>query len=264
MNEIAEPAGGDLALRQDRTISIGEGPGAVLTAVVQLARDPSVDAAKVEAFLRMQERMEDREAERLFNQAFVRLSSRMPQVEKLGTVQLKRKDGTDGGSYKFAKWEDMDRILRPLLIEFGFALTFDSEPRPNEGGGLIVTGHLIHEAGHSRSATISLALDTGAGRNNLQAGGSTLSYGKRYVAEMLLNIVRKGDDDDGKLGGTRFISGEQCRQIEDLIELTKSDRVSFLRHFAVEDVTELEEAAFVPAMSMLNTKKARMVRAGDR
>jgi hypothetical protein len=28
--------------------------------------------------------------------------------------------------------------------------------------------------------------------------GSTLSYGKRYTAEMLLNIVREGDDKDGR------------------------------------------------------------------
>jgi hypothetical protein len=43
-----------------------------------------------------------------------------------------------------------------------------------------------------------LQLDTGPGRNQNQAMGSTLSYGKRYTAEMLLNIVREGEDTDGK------------------------------------------------------------------
>lgn len=203
---------------------IGDGPGEVLQAVVALAKDPAVDAAKVDAFLRMQERMEDREAERQFNRAFVRLSAVMPQIPKLGTVNL----GSGKGAYAFARWEDMDKVLRPLLIAHGFALTFDSKPRGGDGGGLIVTGHLLHADGHSRAAEIALALDTGAGRNNLQAGGSTLSYGKRYVAEMLLNIVRKGDDDDGKLGGTKFIAQEDAEELREIAKAADAQEGKFL------------------------------------
>jgi hypothetical protein len=49
---------------------------------------------------------------------------------------------------------------------------------------------------------------SGTGRNELQARGGTLAYGKRYTAEMLLNIVREGDDTDGQSGPKGFGAGE--------------------------------------------------------
>jgi hypothetical protein len=81
------------------------------------------------------------------------------------------------------------------MAEEGFTLSFDSKPHDR---GITITGTLLHRDGHSRSATMLLDEDRGPGRNNLQAMGSTLSYGKRYTAEMLLNIVREGDDKDGR------------------------------------------------------------------
>ena len=176
-----------------RAVAIQEGPGALLTAIVQMARDPSVDADKMEKLLAMQERMVAREAERQFNQAMMRLPP--IHVKKNGTIDLTSKEdraaGRAGKSVPFAKWEDMAAVVEPLLEREGFRLSFDSIPRPGDGGGLIVTGRLSHRDGHGRTASMPLPLDSGPGRNNLQAIGSTLSYGKRYAAEMLLNIVRE-------------------------------------------------------------------------
>ena len=59
--------------------------------------------------------------------------------------------------------------------------------------------------------------DVGPGRNALQAMGSTLSYAKRYLAEMLFNIVRENEDDDGQAGGTRRIGGDQKAQLVELM-----------------------------------------------
>jgi hypothetical protein len=200
--------------------AITEGPGALLSAIVGMARDPTVDVAKLDALLHMQERMEAREAEREFAAAFGRLSADLPRVKKNGTIDLgvDKQSGKARGQLPFARWEDVDTVIRPIMTREGFTLSFDSEPRPGEGGGLIVTGKLMHRDGHVRTASIPLALDTGPGRNNLQAQGSTLSYGKRYCAEMLLNIVREGEDDDGKRGSTKFITPEQ---VEELVALCK-------------------------------------------
>lgn len=208
---------------------ITEGPGALLGAIVQLARDPAVDVSKLQALLAMQERMEARQAEIEFNRALGRLPK--IRVKKTGRADLTRKDGTAGGSWTYAKWEDIATIIEPLMEAEGFRLVFDAQPRPGEGGGIIVTGTLLHRDGHSRSASMPISLDTGAGRNNVQAMGSSLSYGKRYTAEMLLNIVREGEDDDGKIGGTKFVTPAEAEELRALTKAAGRREDQFLHTF---------------------------------
>jgi hypothetical protein len=253
MNQLAEarPASeSDVAI-----IPASNGAGALLNIIAHAAENPQVDVTKLSALLDMQERVLAREAEAAFNAALARLNTGTLRVKRNGTVDL----GSGKGSYRFAKWEDMDAVIRPLMQREGFTLSFDTAAK--DGGGLTVTGTLLHSAGHSRSASIPLALDTGAGRNNLQAMGSTLSYGKRYVAEMLLNIVREDDDDDGVRGGTLYITLEQAEQIEALIAESRADRVLFMRHFAVNSLLEIKAADYAAVVNALNAK-LRRVRGG--
>jgi len=240
--------------------AVAEAPGTLLAAIVGMAKDPAVNIPALQALMAMQERLEERAAKREFIAAFARLSADLPRVKKGGTIPLVTKDGKDKGSIAFAKWEDMDKVIRPLMVREGFTLSFDSVVRPGDGGGLIVTGTLMHRDGHTRTASMPLPLDTGPGRNNLQAGGSTLSYGKRYCAEMLLNIVREGDDDDGKLGGKRFITAEQVAELRKYLDATKSDDAAFLQHFEVARVENIEVAAYAPARNMLLAKLDRQSR----
>lgn len=191
--------------------AIQDNPTSLLAAIERMARDPTVDADKLERLLAMQERMEARHAEAEFNRALHAAQMEMPRVSKRGTIELGGK-----GSIAFARWEDIDAVLRPIMQRHGFSLSFDSSARESQGGGAVVSGTLRHSGGHSKTASMSLPLDSGPGRNNLQAMGSTLSYGKRYVAEMLFNIVREGDDDDGKRGGTRYITEAQADELRGL------------------------------------------------
>lgn len=233
--------------------AVGDGPGALLTAIVQMAKDSSVDVQKLKELMLMQERLEVRQAEREFVASFQRLSADLPRVKKNGTIQL----GQGKGSIPFARWEDVDAIIRPLLVREGFTLSFNSEPRPGDGGGLIVTGTLMHRAGHMRTASIPLPLDTGPGRNNLQAMGSSLAYGKRYTAEMLLNIVREGIDDDGKFGGTKFVSIEEAVELDTLIRETGSNLDRFLQHFGIAELRNLPADKFAAAKNMLEAKRKK-------
>lgn len=241
---------------ESRAIATAEPAGGLLPAIISAAKDPAVDVSKLRALLEMQERLEEREARREFIAAFARLSQDLPRVKKNGTIDLGK-----GRAIAFAKWEDMDAVIRPPMTREGFTLSFDSAVRPGEGGGLVVTGTLMHRDGHTRTASMPLPLDSGPGRNNLQAGGSTLSYGKRYCAEMLLNIVREGQDDDGKLGGTRFITADQVEELRKYIEATGTTEASFLQHFEVAAIENIEVAAYAPARNTLLAKLDRQSKA---
>src|SRR5712671_2893952 len=122
----------------------------------------------------LQERHETRQAEIAFNKAFGKMQPRLPRIRKDGTVSL----GSGKGSYSFAEWEDIDFIIRPILDEYGFTLSFTSEPTDK---GVLMVAYLSHELGHSRTSKMQLPPDAGPGRNALQAIGSAQSYGKRYL-----------------------------------------------------------------------------------
>lgn len=261
--EAANKLADDLPSRQEimaaipMAVSLPEQPGTLLSAIVTMACDPKVDVAKLDALLKMQERLEERQAEREFAAAYSRLSAKLPRIKKEGTIDLGKDDkGKARGAIPFARWEDIDKIIRPLMAEEGFSLLFTSLQRAETGGGLIVTGTLMHRDGHSRSASMPLPLDTGPGRNNLQAGGSTLSYGKRYCAEMLLNIVREGADDDGRAGGAKRITPDQLAELRRLMVDTQTEDARFCQMFGVADLANLEQGtAYTGALNMLTLKR---------
>lgn len=259
---IQHTTAGEVALNAPATsdpavASLRSEPRTLLAAIVQLASNPAVDVQKLDALLNMQERMEVRQAEIEFNQALARLSQKMPRVNKNGTVTLKTKEGKDSGSYQFAKWQDIDRIIRPLMAEEGFSLSFDSQQRQGEGGGIIVTGTLLHRDGHSKSASMPLALDAGPGRNNLQAMGSSLSYGKRYCAEMLLNIVREAVDDDGVTGGApKSITEEQRDALNILADHAGANKRKFCEMFGIDSIADLPATMYAAAERMLKERLA--------
>ena len=220
----------------------------LLSAIVDVARDPKLDVAKLDALLKMQAELEKRQAERAAIEAFAEMSAAMPRVTKKGAIDLGR-----GKPIPFAKWEDMDKVIRPLLAKHGFTLSFDSEAIE---GGLLVRGELMHRGGHVRRASMPLPFDTGPGRNQLQARGSTLAYGKRYCAEMLLNIVREGDDDDGTKGGTRFATDDEVAELQTLIKETGTNEERFCNTLNVAHLGELPVTSVAVAKNMLLAKKA--------
>jgi hypothetical protein len=254
MNEY--PDGG--AVRADVAEPLSSVPAALpsnlpaeqslLSAIVHVARDPQLDVAKLEALMRMQFEVEKRQADREAIEAFSRLSATLPRVKKDGVIDLGSK-----GKIAFTRWEDIDKVIRPLLSAEGFTLSFDTSTVEK---GTIITAHLMHRSGHTRTAsTPPLPLDTGPGRNQIQAMGSTISYGKRYAAEMALNIVREGEDDDGIKGAMRFATEEEVAELQALIKDTGTDEKRFCNTLNVASLDELPSPSVVIALNMLNAKK---------
>lgn len=245
----------EMTIPEPAAIEISPGPGALLSAIVSLAKDPSVDVAKLQALLNMQERMESRQSEAEFNRAFHDMEAKLPRIKKNGEVEYK-----GAKAFKFAKWEDVDASIRPILREHGFSLSFNTGPRQGDGGGLVITGELLHTAGHSKKASIPLPLDSSGGKNNLQGAGSTFSYGARYVTRMLLNIITEGDDDSGVRGGMVFITPEHQAEIQTLIGETKTDVARFLAVMSPEshDLSEVDDRDFTRLRNALAQKKVQM------
>jgi len=151
--------------------------------------DPAVDIVKLERLEQMYERAQNRQAEQAFNAAFARMQPRIPTIAEKGK--------TDKSTY--APREDIVDVVRPILSEHGFSLSFRTE-WPDAGKVLIV-GILTHDQGHSRGSSFLTAGDQSGSKNAIQALGSAVEYGRRYTTTDLLNIVTRRADDDGQKSG---------------------------------------------------------------
>jgi hypothetical protein len=163
--------------------------------IERAAADPGVDLDRLDRLTTMYERMIAREAETRFNIDLSRLQPKLPVLEERGAIL--DADGAVRATY--ATWEDTVEAIRPILARHGFALSF--KPGRSPKGVPVVTGALRHQAGHKEAAEIELPADTSGEKNPVQAIGSTMSYGQRYVARMLLNLTSRGEDDDGEAAG---------------------------------------------------------------
>lgn len=158
----------------------------ILSVIQRAAADPACDIEKMERLMAMHEKMQDRNAQAEFNKAMAEMQCDIPSV-------LERGLNTHTNN-SYATLEDIVGVVKPIMKAFGFALSFKVEHKVT---GIAVTGILMHRGGHREETTMLLPLDEGKGRSAVQAAGSTVTYGKRYVMCALLNITTRGDDDDG-------------------------------------------------------------------
>jgi hypothetical protein len=251
--------------RQDVALASPQ-PGAVSAVVDEaagfmailerMATNPAVDPQKMQAVLDVHERILNKRSLAEFNQAFARLAGKMPRIKRDGSVSYADKQGNKTEAFKFARWEDIMASIQPDLVAEGFALTFKAAPRTGDGGGLLVTGRLLHAGGHSEEATIPLPLDMSGGKNNLQGYGSTFSYGKRYTATMLLNIVTEGEDDDAN-ATLQFITDKQLAELRALIDEVQPDLDKFCEYLKVKALPDLPYKQFDKAKNALLAKRAK-------
>ena len=221
-------------------------PQAMLEIVAKAAAAPDVDEDKMSKLLDVQERMLDKQAEINFNQALARVQEDMPRIVKTGKIIIRKEVQSTYGKY-----EDLDRAVRPVLVDQGLSLRYNSR---QDDGVLVIHGTLSHRDGHSESAEIPLPIDTSGNKNGVQSIGSTVSYGKRYLACMLLNIVFEDEDDDGMGADDATITKDQAAKIEKLMDGLEIDRDKFLRYVDAESVGTITLANFDKAVKALKSK----------
>lgn len=156
----------------------------------RLAADPNVPVEKLERLIAMQERILAHHAKAAFHAAFAEMQGAIPVITKRGEILVDGKVRS-----RFAKHEDIQRVVRPILSAHGFALRHRNEFV--EGGKLKIVGILSHRSGHTEQDEFIGAADTSGSKNAIQALGSTRQYGMRYTTIALLNIASEDEDDDG-------------------------------------------------------------------
>jgi hypothetical protein len=232
-------------------VTVGAAP--LMDVISRAAADPNTDVDKLERLLGMYERITAQQAKASYTTALAEMQPKLPVIDERGAIDL----GKGGKAQTYAKWEDINDAIRPLLHEHGFALSFRTGVATD--GKLQVTGVLAHRDGHQEETTMTLPHDSSGSKNAVQAVGSSTSYGKRYVTIALLNITsraRSDRDDDGRHGDPNFYVGQdQVDDLQALIDEVKAHKPSFLQFMGVKALKDIPARDFQKAKTALEAKR---------
>lgn len=190
------------------------------------------------------------QAEQKFHAAMARLQAKIPQINKWGK----------GKNSKYAKLEDIDTIIRPMLAEEEFSFSFDEESSTDRT--ITFIAKLSHAAGHSETKRLTVPIDAAARNSSgvsirpaIQDAGSTVSYARRYLIKMHLNIIETDEDTDGE--SLKTITEQQALDIEAMLTEVKADRAGFLRYMGVANIADILLRDHGKAIESLNAKRRK-------
>lgn len=226
-------------------------PNNMLAVIERASANPAVDTEKMRALLDMQKEIVRYKAEMAFNADFALMQSALPVIAKSGEIKVNNVVRS-----KYALFEEMNEIVKPILKEHGFAILFKTNSKKGE---VTVSGTLMHREGHRETTELTLEADTSGSKNSVQSIGSSLQYAKRYIMASLLNLTTGGEDDDGARAATQFIDDGQAATLIALIEEVGKDKRHdtevFCKYFKIEKVSSLPANQFTNAVKALEKKR---------
>lgn len=219
---------------------------AVMAIIERAAMNPEVDAAKMDQLFALQEKVLARNARTAYFRALAEMAGALPAVEEKGKGH---------NQTKYAKWEDIQAKVTPILGRHGFALSFRTKV---EDKVIRITAILAHREGHTEENELLLPADNSGSKNAVQAVGSSITYGFRYTACALLNIQTGVTDDDGQAAGMSdpgTVTDEQLKELQALMKSTGTNAAKFCEYLKVEALPDLRADRFEYAMAALKAKQ---------
>jgi len=204
----------------------------------------------VERLVALKQRIEEKEAERQFNAAFVRLQADTPKIK--ATVAVPNNDNTI--RYHFAPYDDIWTHVQPLLHAHGFAVTFSMEVKDDR---LTQYCRLMHVGGHSRTNQFTVRIGAGPPKATpTQADGAAATYAKRFALCSALNIVAEVDTDgaDARALGTP-ITFEQAQTLREMVKETNSNEARFLAYAGAKTFEEIMSERYQDCFAQLQKKR---------
>ena len=210
--KVESPAGETYAEAKKgaTTVTLPSTPPVVATPayLLQMAVEQGKDLAYVEKLMDMQDRWEEKNAEKSFNQAMSDFSMNLPTIEK--TVYVEHFDGYH------ADLGLMATAVREAMAPHGLSFSWET----TQGDQVTVSCVIKHRDGHKHAVTLSASPDTSGSKNAIQAIGSAVKYLERYTLEAATGIVATSSDDDGQATGSavELVSDDQALEMEAFVK----------------------------------------------
>ena len=171
--------------------------------LIDRAIENNIDIEKFEKLISLAQMLEREKAKRDFYEALSNFQGEVPPIKKLSRADM----GYGKPKYNYAEFGEIVTTIQEPLKRHGLSYHFEignEQPiivKGEKGEDIIVeyisvTCTVAHKGGYEKTTTMSVQKDVGAGKSNVQAVGSTITYLKRYTLLALLGIGTADPDDD--------------------------------------------------------------------
>lgn len=170
--------------------------------LIDKAIEKDIDVDKFAKLVDIVKMLENEKSKRDFYEALSNFQGEVPPIKKLSRADM----GYGKPKYNYAEFGEIVTTIQEPLKRHGLSYHFEigNEPvviKGEKGEDIIVefvavTCTVAHKSGYEKTTTMSVQKDAGAGKSNVQAVGSTITYLKRYTLLALLGIGTADPDDD--------------------------------------------------------------------
>ena len=234
-------------------------PTNILSVIARAAADPVVLPEKMRALLDMQKEIMAEEGRVAFTEDYIKMASELPVIDATGLIEIRSKDKDSGErtgrllqATPYAKYNSIWKAVQPILQRHGFALIHSTDSSPY--GRVIVRSILMHNRGYQRESVMVLPMETSGSKNNVQGVGSSVSYGKRYNAVQLLNLISEAPE-DRDTDGVAVITQEQADALVDLAVEVGADQKKFCAHMQIPTIADLPSSRYEEAKAKLQLRR---------
>ena len=230
----------------------------MIAMIERVVLDPNASIEKLSQILALKERFEDRQREqeerdqrRAYYQAMAKCQQKLKVVGK--------NKANEHTKSRYADLAALSESADPVIHEHGFTVSFQPAGM-TESGEQKIKWTIAHEDGHIESDIAALPVDKAGSqgkvnKTDLQAFGSTATYGRRYLKLMLFDIAT-GDDNDGNAPvRTDRITPEQQDELLALADEVGADKIAFCRWAEVDSFAKISAKKFEKAKSALKAKR---------
>lgn len=215
--------------------------------LIERAMEKGADLATLEKLIELQERTEKNAARRSFDQAISSAKAEFQTITKSSRVNYTTKAG-DKTDYKFETLTDVENAVKAPMARYGLSHRY----RVQQDQQITVTCIIAHKDGHSEETTLKAPADVGAGKNAIQAIGSTVTYLQRYTLKAALGLSASENDDDGARSASHnSITAEQFVQIRNLAAEKGVPETAICSYYKIASLEHMRAIDFDAAIAKL-------------
>lgn len=163
--------------------------------MLQLAVQRGATMDQLERFMALERQWKADMAREAFNAALAQFKAR--------AIRVKRTTNRQEGPLQGQKYADLNAYVMAsaeALGEYGLSASWKFGPETSKEW-IEVICVLRHKDGHSEETSFGGGVDTGPGRNAIQARKSSVTYLERITLQAALGLSDENEDDDGAGGG---------------------------------------------------------------
>ncbi|WP_375667891.1 MULTISPECIES: ERF family protein [unclassified Bartonella] len=216
----------------------------VMERILNKALDSDVDMDRLERLLDLREQ----EIKRQERQNFVRDLSAVQMAYK----NIEQNAINNHTNSKYATLDQYIDAVKKGLATYKFALFYRIKNQTEKNVTIEIT--LSHPSDNQISTEGTFPIDSTGSKNSIQSLGSTLTYARRYLLGMLLNLASKEDDTDGNPPIKKAFP-QQINEIRRLIVQTQAEEEKILAYVDVKKLDDMSEGQAQTVLHLLKKKQ---------